>query len=91
MALLYKPIGIILGLLGGQVAKAVFTKVWSAIDDEDAPKPTQEAQSWRRILFAALVQGAVLQVVRAAINRGGAKGWAWLTGTWPGPKAPEPR
>lgn len=91
MTLLYKPIGIVLGLLGGQVAKAVFAKVWSAIDDEEAPKPTQEEQTWGRVLFVAVVQGAVFQLVKSAIQRGGAKGWAWLTGTWPGPKAPEPR
>ena len=90
MALIYKPISIILGLLGAQVAKAVFTRVWQPIDDEEAPKPTQEEQTWARVLTVAVIQGAVFQVVKATIQRSGAKAWAYLTGVWPGPKAPEP-
>ncbi len=91
MKLIYKPIGIILGLIGGQIAKAVFTRVWTAIDDEEAPKPTQEEQTWARVLTVAVIQGAVFQVVKASINRSGAKVWAYLTGVWPGPKRPEPK
>jgi len=91
MKLLYKPIGIILGLIGGQIAKAVFTRVWTAIDDEEAPKATQEEQTWARVLTVAAVQGAVFQVVKATINRSGAKAWLYLTGVWPGDKRPEPR
>jgi hypothetical protein len=89
--LIYKPIGIILGLIGGQIAKAVFTRVWTAIDDEEAPKPTQEEQTWARVLTVAVIQGAVFQVVKASINRSGAKAFAYLTGVWPGPKRPEPK
>ncbi len=91
MKLIYKPIGIILGLIGGQIAKAVFTRVWTAIDDEEAPKPTQEEQTWARVLTVAVIQGAVFQVVKASINRSGAKAFAYLTGVWPGPKRPEPK
>ncbi len=91
MAAIYKPIGIVLGLIAGQIAKLVFTKVWSAIDDEEAPKPTQEEQTWPRVLTVALIQGAVFQVVKATIQRSGAKTWAYLTGVWPGPKRPEPK
>ena len=91
MAALYKPIGIILGLIAGQVAKIIFRKVWTAIDDEDAPTPTQEEQTMVKLLTVAVVQGAVFQVVKALVTRQGAKTWAFLTGTWPGPKRPEPK
>lgn len=91
MKLLYRPFGIIFGLLGGQLAKKVFNVIWSKIDDEEAPKPTTEGTPWSKILIAAAVQGMVFQTVKATINRSGAKGFEWLTGVWPGRKRPEPK
>jgi hypothetical protein len=91
MKLLYRPFGIVLGIVAGQLAKALFTKVWSVIDDEEAPKATIEETSWAKVLTAAAVQGLVFQTVRAAVNRAGAVGFAHLTGVWPGKHRPEPK
>ena len=91
MKLLYRPLGIILGLLGGQLAKKVFTAVWSKIDDEEAPKATHEEVPWGKVLAAAAVQGVVTQTVRVTINRAGAQGFRHLTGVWPGDKRPDPQ
>lgn len=91
MAAIYKPIGIILGLIGGQIAKIIFRKIWTAIDDEEAPTPTQQEQTMVKLLTVAVVQGAVFQVVKSLITRQGAKTWAFLTGTWPGPRTAEPK
>ena len=91
MKALYRPLGIILGLLGGQLAKKVFNVVWGKFDDEEPPKATQEQVTWTKMLGAAAVQGIVFQTVRAAINRAGAKGFQHLTGVWPGEKRPEPK
>ena len=90
MRLLYRPFGIILGLAAGMLSKSVFNFVWSRIDDEEAPKPTIRDTSWTKVLISAAVQGVVFQTVRAAVNRGGAKGFAYLTGVWPGDKRPDP-
>ncbi len=91
MRLIYRPIGIILGLLAGFLSKSVFNFVWSKIDDEEAPKPTIRDSSWPKVLIAAAVQGIVFQTVRAAVNRGGAEGFQYLTGVWPGEKTPDPK
>jgi uncharacterized membrane protein required for colicin V production len=91
MKLLYRPVGIILGLAAGFLSKSVFNFVWSKIDDEEAPKATIEETSWAKVLSAAAVQGIVFQTVRAAVNRGGAQGFRWLTGVWPGEKRPDPK
>ena len=91
MKALYRPLGIILGLLGGQVAKKVFNLIWSKFDDQEAPKATQEEVSWPKVLSVAAVQGMVFQVVRATINRAGAKGFQHLTVVWPGEKRPYPK
>ena len=91
MRILYRPFGIVLGLIAGYLSKTVFNFIWSRIDDEEAPKPTIEGQSWGKVLAAAAVQGMVFQTVRAAVNRGGAEGFQYLTGVWPGEKQPDPK
>ena len=91
MKLLYRPIGIILGLAAGMLSKSVFNWIWGKIDDEEAPKATIENVSWAKVLSAAAVQGIVFQTVRAAVNRGGAQGFQYLTGVWPGEKTPDPK
>ena len=91
MKLLYRPIGIVLGLISGMLAKTVFNVIWARIDDEEAPKATIEGSGWAKVLLAAAVQGAVFQTVRAAVNRGGAKGFQYLTGVWPGEQRPDPK
>lgn len=85
---IYKPLALALGLLGGILAKSVFTQVWKRVDGEPvAPKPTQEGYSWKKILLASALQGAILSTVKAAVSRGGAEGVYKATGTWPGDKA----
>jgi hypothetical protein len=91
MKLLYRPFGIVLGLAAGFLSKSVFNFVWSKFDDEEAPKATIEETSWAKVLSAAAVQGIVFQTVRAAVNRGGAEGFRYLTGVWPGEKRPDPK
>lgn len=88
--LVYKPLGIIFGLLAGLVSKKIFEQIWGLIDKEEPPKPTTEEASWPRVLAAAAVQGITFKVTRAAVDRAGAKGFASLTGTWPGERRPEP-
>jgi hypothetical protein len=90
MKLLYKPFGIILGILGGLVGKRVFDFIWTKIDDEDPPKPTTEEAQWGKILATAALQGMIFKATRAIIDRHGANGWYYLTGAWPGEKRPDP-
>ena len=89
MKILYKPFGIIVGILAGFLARQVFSQVWGHIDEREPPKPTTKETTWGKVLGAAFVQGATFAVTKAAVNRGGAKGFHWLTGIWPGEKRPE--
>jgi Protein of unknown function (DUF4235) len=89
MGLIYKPFGIILGLLGGLVGKRIFDLAWEKIDDEDPPKGTTEQASWPKIIAAAAMQGVIFKTVRVVVDRYGAIGWHYLTGVWPGEKRPD--
>ncbi|GLW56132.1 DUF4235 domain-containing protein [Kitasatospora phosalacinea] len=84
VAVVYKPVGLALGLVGGMLAGVVFRQAWKAIGHEDdAPDATDEDRTWREVLLAATLQGAIFGLVRAAIGRGGATATRRLTGTWP--------
>ncbi|WP_306334812.1 DUF4235 domain-containing protein [Streptomyces sp. KL118A] len=82
---LYKPLGMAFGMLGGAVAGALFRRTWRAVaGEDDAPDAHDEERSWSEILAAAALQGAIFAVVKAAVDRGGAVGVRRLTGRWPG-------
>jgi hypothetical protein len=90
MKAIYKPFGLIIGLLSGLVAKRIFDFVWTKIDDEDPPKATTEQADWTKIITAAAVQGVIFKVTRVVVDRNAAQGYMYLTGTWPGEKRPDP-
>ncbi|WP_426245523.1 DUF4235 domain-containing protein [Nocardioides sp. LHG3406-4] len=85
--ILYRPWGLIGSLAGGLVAGQVFQQVWRAAapgDREDPPKPLESEYRLRQILVAAVVQGAIFYLVKALIQRGGARVFQRWTGEWPG-------
>jgi hypothetical protein len=85
MKLLYKPVSILVSVLGGMLATAIFKRVWKTVaGEEEAPHPTDIRRGFGEVLVGAALQGAIFSLVRAAVNRGAAEGTRRLTGYWPG-------
>jgi len=83
--LVYKPIGLGGSVLAATAAAAVFKQIWRRIaDEDDAPDALQSEYSLPKILLAAAIQGLIFAVVKALVDRGGAKVFEKLTGAWPG-------
>ena len=83
--LVYKPVSILVSVVGGMLAATIFKRIWKIAAHEDkAPKATDAARGWGEILAAAALQGAIYAVVKAAVDRGAAVGTRRLTGIWPG-------
>ncbi|MFF8609688.1 DUF4235 domain-containing protein [Streptomyces sp. NPDC015346] len=83
--LMYKPVGLLMGAATGMMAGALFKQAWKLLGhEEDAPGATDEERSWREILLAAAVQGAIFAAVKAVVDRSGATAVRKVTGTWPG-------
>ncbi|MET9462044.1 DUF4235 domain-containing protein [Streptomyces canus] len=81
----YKPVGMAMGALSGVLAGAMFKQVWTRLGhEEDAPDATDEHRTWREVVSAAVLQGAIFAGVKAAVDRSGATATRRLTGTWPG-------
>jgi NO-binding membrane sensor protein with MHYT domain len=81
----YKPIGIGGSLLAATVASAAFKQVWRRVaHKDDAPDALQSEYSLSEVLLAAAIQGLIFAVIKALVERGGAKVFEKLTGAWPG-------
>ncbi|MFB9428559.1 DUF4235 domain-containing protein [Streptoalloteichus tenebrarius] len=81
---MYKPLGVLLGVLGGLAGDAVFAQVWKRVAGRgEAPRATARRATWGQVLASAAIQGAIFGLVKAAIDRGGAAAFHRLTGTWP--------
>ena len=90
MRLLYKPFGIVLGIVAGLLGKRLFDFAWTKIDDAEPPEGTTLYAPWGKIVGAAALQGVIFKVTRVVVDRYGAIGWHYLTGSWPGEKRPDP-
>ena len=88
--LIYKPFGLILGIFAGILGRKAFDFAWTKIDDSEPPKATTERATWVKVVGAAALQGVIFKVTRVAVDRYGAIGWRYLTGFWPGERAPKP-
>jgi Protein of unknown function (DUF4235) len=72
--LIYKPVSLLVSVLGGMLAGAIFKQIWKlAAREDDAPKASDAQRGWREILPAAALQGAVYPLVKAVLGRGTAR------------------
>ena len=85
LKILYKPVGILVSVLGGIVAGALFKRIWKlAAHEDETPDATAAQRGWGEVLVAATLQGAIFALVKAATDRGAATVTRKLTGFWPG-------
>ncbi|WP_029112099.1 DUF4235 domain-containing protein [Mycobacterium sp. URHB0044] len=78
---LYKPLSVAISVAGGLAAGSVFEQVWKRVagNDEPPPDPKDLSRSTRAALLGAGLQGLVFGLVRAAIDRAGARGYRAVT------------
>ena len=75
MKLLYKPLGLLVSVLGGIIAASLFKQLWRLVAREsEAPAAKDQDRTWREVIIAAAIQGAVFGGVKALIDRAGATG-----------------
>lgn len=78
---LYKPLSIATSVAGGLLAGKVFTEIWQRVSpsDQEPPEPKDLTRSTREAMTAAAIQGLIFGLVRAAVDRAGAKGYRAIT------------
>jgi hypothetical protein len=86
MRFLYKPLGIVAGVIGGKVGQNVFDKLWARIDGAPPPGPKTPDASLGRVVAAQALQAATLAGVATTADRLAMRWFHYLTGIWPGDK-----
>jgi Protein of unknown function (DUF4235) len=84
-SLLYRLMSLGLSVVSGMLAGALFKGMWKLIArEEDAPDATDMQRSWKEVLPAAALQGAIFATVKAAVERGAVQGGRKVAGAKPG-------
>ncbi len=78
---LYAPLSIATSVTGGLLASALFGQIWKRLSDEEPapPNPKDLSRSSSAVLLGAGLQGLVFGVVKAAVDRAGARGYHAVT------------
>lgn len=83
--IVYTPVGIAGGLVAGLISSSLFDKVWANVrGDADAPNARTRDASWKEIVLASALQGAIFAGVRTGVDRAGAVWFNKWAGAWPG-------
>jgi hypothetical protein len=88
--ILFVPVGIAGGLVGGLVGKKLFDLAWSRISNEEVPAPDQREAPWAGLAAALALEGAIFRTTRGLVDHGIRVGFLRATGTWPGEEGPDP-
>jgi Protein of unknown function (DUF4235) len=88
--MLFIPFSVLGGILAGVLGKKTFEMLWGVIDDEEAPDPKYREISFKKLVPALLLEGAIFRAVRGLLDHGTRHAFNRLTGSWPGEERPEP-
>ncbi|MGH2982395.1 MAG: DUF4235 domain-containing protein [Solirubrobacterales bacterium] len=90
MKFAFIPVSIAAGLLAGLVGKKIFEQIWGLVDDQEPPDAEHRQVSYPKLVAALVFEGAIFRLVKGLTDHGARRGFARMTGTWPGEEAPEP-
>jgi uncharacterized protein DUF4235 len=85
----FLPVSVIGGILAGVVGKKAFEGIWGKVDEEEPPDPKYRETSWGKLAVALLIEGAIFRLVRGLFDHAARRGFARMTGTWPGEESPD--
>jgi hypothetical protein len=82
LKLLYKPVAIVAGIIGGLLSGLIFKNLWKVVGrGSDPPAPLDSERAWGEVLLASVLHGAVYALVKTAVDRGAAEWTRKKTGS----------
>lgn len=90
MRFVFLPVGLVAGLAAGVAGKKLFEAAWAAFDDEEPPHPEHRDVSLPQLAAALAIEGAIFRLAKGLADHGARRGFASLTGVWPGEERPDP-
>lgn len=89
MKVVFVPISIAGGLLAGVIGQKVFERLWGLVDEEEPPDPKHRDIKLLKLAVALILEGAIFRLLRGLFDHGARRGFARMTGSWPGEQSPE--
>ena len=89
MKLAFLPVSIIGGILAGLIGRKVFDAIWGRIDEQEPPHPDHREASLAKLAIALAIEGAIFRLVKGLFDHAARRGFARMTGEWPGEEEPE--
>ena len=89
MKLAFIPISILGGLLAGLIGQKAFDAIWGKVDEQEPPQPEHREVSFAKLAIALLIEGAIFRLVKGLFDHAARRGFARMTGEWPGEEEPE--
>jgi Protein of unknown function (DUF4235) len=89
MKLAFIPVSILGGLLAGLIGKKAFDAIWGKVDQEEPPHPDQREVKLGKLVIALLIEGAIFRLAKGLFDHAARRGFARMTGAWPGEESPE--
>jgi hypothetical protein len=83
------PISVLGGLLAGFIGQKVFDAIWGKVDEREPPQPEHREISLAKLVLALAIEGAIFRLVKGLFDHGARRGFARMTGSWPGEESPE--
>ena len=89
MKLAFLPISILGGLLAGFLGQKAFDAIWAKVDEHEPPEPEHREISLAKLAIALAIEGAIFRLVKGLFDHAARRGFARMTGAWPGEEHPE--
>jgi len=88
--LAFIPVSIVGGILAGLVSRKAFDAIWGRVDEQEPPQPDHREISFAKLAIALAIEGAIFRLVKGLFDHAARRGFARMTGEWPGEESPEP-
>ncbi len=89
MKIAFIPVSIIGGLIAGFIGQKAFEAIWGRVDDREPPQPEHREISLAKLAIALAIEGAIFRLVKGFFDHAARRGFARMTGEWPGEEEPE--
>ena len=64
--------------------------LWGRIDEQDPPQPQNRRADFGKLAVSPALEGALFRLVKGLVDNGSRRGFASVTGAWPGDREPKP-
>ena len=89
MKLVFIPISVLGGLLAGFIGQKIFEAIWGKVDEQEPPEPEHRDVSLAKLAIALVIEGAIFRLLKGLFDHAARRGFARMTGSWPGEERPE--